>query len=464
MIKKITLFFLFSIFSFSLLPAQTNELARLSHSFEALSQKVSPAVVQVFVTGYGTDESGLSSESLLTRQRSSGSGVIIDPDGYVVTNAHVVQGALRVQVLLRVSETGAPGKSILKSRGKVLPAAILGLDSETDIALLRIEGSKLPYMELGDSDLVNPGELVLAFGSPFGLDNSVTMGVVSAVARQLRAEDPMIYIQTDAPINPGNSGGPLVDAEGRLMGINTVIYTQSGGNEGVGFAAPSNIVKNVVQQIRKMGRVKRGEIGADVQSITPALSRGLGLNQMWGVIVSDVAPGGPAEKGGLQSGDVILTLDGKVMENGRQFDVNLYRRSEGETVEIEYLRGDKKDTAKVNVVFREEELERVSELFQPETSLIRTLGIFGVSMSDQVAQMLPVLKKQYGVVVMGKAADAPYWSREFKAGDVIHALNTKLITSVDQLRSELDSLRSGSPVALQVERRGKLFYVSYEVE
>ena len=201
-------------------------------------------------------------------------------------------------------------------------------------------------MELGDSDLVNPGELVLAFGSPFGLENSVTMGVVSAVARQLRAEDPMIYIQTDAPINPGNSGGPLVDAEGRLMGINTVIYTQSGGNEGVGFAAPSNIVKNVIQQIRKMGRVKRGEIGADVQTITPALARGLGLNQMWGVIVSDVTAGSPAEKGGLQSGDVILTLDGKEMENGRQFDVNLYRRSEGETVEIEYLRGEKRKQQK----------------------------------------------------------------------------------------------------------------------
>lgn len=319
-------------------------------------------------------------------------------------------------------------------------------------------------MELGDSDLVNPGEIVLAFGSPFGLDNSVTMGVVSAVARQLRAEDPMIYIQTDAPINPGNSGGPLVDAEGRLMGINTVIYTQSGGNEGVGFAAPSNIVKNVVQQIRKMGRVKRGEIGADVQTITPALARGLGLNQTWGVIVSDVTPGSPAEKAGLESGDVILSLDGKPMENGRQFDVNLYRRSEGEAVEVEYLRGDKKDSAKVNVMFRDEELERVSELFQPETSLIRSLGIFGITMSDQIAAMLPALKKQYGVVVMGRAADAPYWSREFKAGDVIHALNTKLITSVEQLRTELDNLRSGSPVALQVERRGKLFYISYEIE
>jgi serine protease Do len=461
--KKLALFFLITLFSLSILNAQSgSELAHLSRSFEALSQKISPAVVQVFVTGYGQDESSV--ESILTRQRSTGSGVIIDPDGYVVTNYHVVQGALRVQVLLKVSDTGSPGKSILKSRGKIVTAAILGLDSETDLALLRIEGTNLPYLKLGDSDLINPGEIVLAFGSPFGLENSVTMGVVSAVARQLRPEDPMIYIQTDAPINPGNSGGPLVDSEGRLMGINTIIYTQSGGNEGVGFAAPSNIVKNVVNQIRKMGRVKRGEIGAEVQTITPALAGGLGLGQIWGVIVSDVVAGSPAEKAGLQSGDVILTLDGKPMENGRQFDVNLYRRIEGETVEIGYLRGDKKDTTKVNVIYREEDLERVSELMRPETSLIPGLGIFGVSMSDQVAEMIPALKKQYGVVVMGKAADAPYWSREFKTGDVIHAINTKLIQSVDQLRSELQNLRAGSPVALQVERRGKLFYVSFEVE
>ncbi|HSE41184.1 MAG TPA: trypsin-like peptidase domain-containing protein [Acidobacteriota bacterium] len=442
-----------------------SDLSRLSRSFEALSQKVGPAVVQVFVTGYSSDETGLSSESLLTRQRSSGSGVIIDPEGYVVTNAHVVQGALRVQVLLNTGASdGSPGNSILKSRGKVVPAAILGLDSETDIALLRIEGGSLPYLELGDSDVLRPGQLVLAFGSPFGLENSVTMGVVSAIARQLRTEDPMIYIQTDAPINPGNSGGPLVDTEGRLMGINTIIYSNSGGNEGVGFAAPSNIVKNVVQQIRNSGRVRRGEIGANVQSITPALAGGLGLKQNWGVIVSDVAPGSPAEKAGLQSGDLILTMDGKVMENGRQFDVNLYRRSEGETVTLEYLRGDRKQAVDVNVMFREEDIDSIPELIRPETSLISTLGVFGVTMNDQIAELLPAIKKQYGVVVVGRAADAPYWAREFRAGDIIHALNGKFITSVEQLRTALDNLRAGSPVALQVERRSRLFYVAFEVE
>jgi serine protease Do len=442
-----------------------NELSRLSRSFEELSINVGPAVVQVFVTGYSSDETGLSNESLLTRQRSTGSGVIIDPEGFVITNAHVVQGALRVQVMLNAGgDDGSPRSSILKARGKAVPAAILGIDTETDLALLRIEGGNLPYLELGDSDLVRPGQLVLAFGSPFGLENSVTMGVVSAVARQLRAEDPMIYIQTDAPINAGNSGGPLVDTEGRLMGINTFIYTKSGGNEGVGFAAPSNIVRNVVQQIRKTGRVRRGEIGVNVQTITPALSGGLGLKQNWGVIVADVVRGSPAEKAGLQSGDLILSMDGKLMENGRQFDVNLYRRSEGDTITIEYLRGDQKQTVDINVMFREEDIDSIPELMRPETSLISTLGVFGVTMNDQIAELLPALKKQYGVVVVGRAADAPYWAREFRTGDIIHSMNGKFITSVEQLRAALENLRAGAPVALQVERRSRLFYVAFEVE
>jgi serine protease Do len=463
--KNLTILIFFLIHSIGAFAFGQNELSRLSRSFEELSRKVGPAVVQVFVTGYSGDESNLSSESLLTRQRSTGSGVIIDREGYVITNAHVVQGALRVQVMLSAAvDEGSPRQSILKSRGRSVPAAILGLDSETDLALLRIEGGNLPYIELGDSDLLRPGQLVLAFGSPFGLENSVTMGVVSAIARQLRVEDPMIYIQTDAPINPGNSGGPLVDTEGRLMGINTFIFSQSGGSEGVGFAAPSNIVKNVVHQIRKTGRVRRGEIGVNVQTITPALAGGLGLKQNWGVIVGDVVAGSPAEKAGLQSGDVILTMDGKTMENGRQFDVNLYRRSEGETITIEFLRVDKKETIDINVIFREEEIDSIPELMRPETSLIAPLGIFGVTMNDQIAEMLPALKKQYGVVVVGRAADAPYWAREFKTGDIIHALNGNFVTSVEQLRSTLENLRAGSPVALQVERRSRLFYVAFEVE
>lgn len=228
-------------------------LTRLSTSFEDLAQKVSPSVVQILATGYGADSAATSGSSLLTQRRYSGSGVIVDSDGYIVTNAHVVAGARNLRVLLSLGEEGAPRKSILKSRGKMVDAKLVGSDTETDLAVLKIQAPSLPHVDLGDSDLLKPGQIVLAFGSPLGLDNSVSMGVVSAVARQLKPEDPMIYIQTDATINPGNSGGPLVDTEGKVMGINSSIFTYSGGSEGIGFAAPSNIVRNVYQQIRKQG-------------------------------------------------------------------------------------------------------------------------------------------------------------------------------------------------------------------
>ena len=266
-------------------------------------------------------------------ERSSGSGVIVDPDGYIITNAHVVERATRIEVELSLAATGsAPGSSILRRRGRVVGAQIVAIDHETDLAVIKVEGKGLPVLPFGDSETLRPGQIVLAFGSPLGLESSVTLGVVSAVARQLTPEDPMIYIQTDAPINPGNSGGALVDTEGRLVGINTLIYSQSGGNEGIGFAAPSNIVRNVFAQIRKTGRVRRGEIGVHAQTITPLLAEALGVPADAGVVLSDVDAWRSGGAAGLQPGDLVLALDGKRMENGRQLRINLYTRGVSDTV------------------------------------------------------------------------------------------------------------------------------------
>jgi serine protease Do len=460
----------------SLLHAQTDQdpsgpatsLGDLSESLESLSQKVTPGVVQIFASAYVPVAGTVSSSAdLFGRRRSSGSGVILDPEGYVVTNAHVVEGATRVKVLLAVPAEDAPeGRSILKPRGKMVGGQVVGIDLETDLAVLKIQGgTDLPHLQLGNSDELSPGELVLAFGSPLGLENSVTLGVVSAVARQLRPEDPMIYIQTDASINPGNSGGPLVDTEGRLVGINTLIFSQSGGSEGLGFAAPSNIVRNVYEQIRETGRVRRGEIGVHAQTITPELAEGLGLPQSWGVVLGDVYPRGPAEKAGLRIGDIVLSLDGKTMENGRQLDVNLYQRAVGQKVKLKILRESRTLDIEVPVVERQDDPNRFAEMVRPDRNLIPKLGILAIEIDSEVRDMLPQLREPTGVLVAARSRDIPAFLLEegFRPGDVIHSINGKEIRTPSDLRSELAKLDSGDPVAVQVERRGKLMYIAFNL-
>ena len=324
----------------------------------------------------------------------------MDPDGYIVTCAHVVENARRVQVLLATPlQTNSPGQSWLKSRGKVVEGQILGLDRESDLAVVKISEKKLPFLQLADSDTLKQGQVVLAFGSPLGLANSVTMGILSGIARQMKAEDSMVYLQTDTPINPGNSGGPLVDSNSHIIGINTFILSQSGGSEGVGFAIPSNIVAGVYGQIRKNGKVRRGVIGVNAQTITPLLASTLGLSQDWGVIVSDVTPRSAADFTGIKEGDLVLTVGGKVMENARQFNVNLYRRPIGDNVLIEVLRENAKLPLYVTVVERPDDPERFSELADPIENLVSRLGILAVTIDPKVSEMLPPRRKLNGVVV-----------------------------------------------------------------
>ena len=441
-------------------------LGKLSRSFEVLSDRVSPAVVQVLATGFVARQGVLpSTAGLLARQRILGSGVILDVDGYIVTNAHLVEGAQRIQVILPAPLDGSTKlQSILKATGKIVGAQMIGMDRETDLAVLKVQEKGLPVLPFGDSDELRKGQLVFAFGSPLGLENSVSMGVVSSVARQLRPEDPMIYIQTDASINPGNSGGPLVDSKGRVIGINTFILSHSGGSEGLGFAAPSNIVLNVFEQIRDTGRVRRGEIGVHAQTVTPFLAAGLGLPRNEGVILGDVYPGGPADKAGLRVGDMILTLDGKVMENGRQFDVNLYRRAIGEVVTLVVLRGSNSLTLRVPVTERSDDPLRFFEMVSPERNLIPELGILGIELDRKIAQMFPVLRNETGVVVAARAVHAPYGKGGFLPGDVIHAINGISIKKLEGLRAVAANLKTYDPVGVQIERKGRLMFIAFEVE
>jgi len=439
-------------------------LHALSSALEALSMRVAHAVVQVFSTGYLLDEDGEQSRSgLVSKQRGSGSGVILTEDGYIVTNGHVVQGSQRIQVQLAYSlnDKGRAHASIVRERGKIFTAKIVGIDRESDIAVLKIEQTGLPHLDLGDSDKLHQGQLVLAFGNPLGLENSVTMGVVSSTARQLHAEDRMVYIQTDAAINPGNSGGPLLDSDGQVVGINKFILSQSGGNEGVGFSIPSNIVHTVFDQIRKSGRVHRGEIGAIAQTITPELAAGLALPQDYGVIVADVSPGKPAEKAGIEIGDIVLSLDGKAMENARQLEVNLYRKPISSIATIGILRGTDRISIQVPVIEREGDPERFADLVSSEDSRISRLGILCLSINQEILNMLPALRKSYGVLVAARAPGARYSAiGGLEQGDVVYSVNNLPTSSVDILRAAVDRLKPGDPLVLQVERDGQLMFMT----
>jgi serine protease Do len=446
--------------------AAAPSLGELSRSLQDLAQTVSASVVQIFVTGYAPpdeDDPRATGQPLL--ERTSGSGVILDSDGYIVTNAHVVENATRLEVDLPLAATsGERGRSILPRRGRTLGAQIVAIDHETDLAVIKVEAKGLPVLPLGDSDSLRPGQLVLAFGSPLGLDSSVTLGIVSAVARQLTPEDPMIYIQTDAPINPGNSGGALVDTDGRLVGVNTLIYSQSGGNEGIGFAAPSNIVRNVFQQIRASGRVRRGEIGTSTQSITAVIAEALNLPVDSGVIVADVADGSPAARAGLQPGDVILALDGKRMENGRQFRINVYTRRIGDQIALDVQRGEKRLTMRVPVVERESSATRLVDVLGSK-STIRSLGVVALQLTPQIAQLLPPLRRDKGVVVASVSPEAPFSQQgRLEPGDVIYALNGRPIGTIAELVAATEALKPGAAAVLQVERDSELMYLAFRVE
>ncbi|MCL4795840.1 MAG: trypsin-like peptidase domain-containing protein [Bryobacteraceae bacterium] len=445
--------------------AETRDLGQLSASFRALARQVNPSVVKVVAVGYRPLEEDETGEpGVAARQQSSGSGVIIGADGLIVTNAHVVMNAQRVQVTLpNPPEAAAPRVSTLRPSGRIVRAELIGLDLETDVALLKISETGLPALPLADSDAVEQGQIVMAFGSPLGLDNSVTLGVVSSAARQFRPDDPMIYIQTDAPINPGNSGGPLVDTEGRVVGINTLILSQSGGSEGLGFAVPSNIVANVVDQLVKGGRVVRGEIGVVAQTISPPLAAAWKLPRAWGVVIADVEEDGPGAKAGLVTGDVILTLNGRGMENARQFNVNVYRPAIGESVRLEILRGSQTLTLDVPVVERSDETERLAALGSQEENLIPELGVFATGLTPSLNSQLGPFRREHGVLVAARSADGPILEEGFQAGDVIYALNREATPTVGRLRALLRKLKSGDSLALQIERNGKLRFIAFEL-
>ena len=430
----------------------------LSSSLEVLVNRVRPAVVQIFSTGYATpEENDTTTASLLTKQHSTGSGVVVAEDGYIITNAHVVRGARLIQVRLPSLRRDQPA-------ARLLEAKLVGLDREIDVAVLRIEKTGLQHLALGDSERLRQGELVMAFGNPLGLEGSVSMGIVSSTARQLHPDDLMAYIQTDAPINPGNSGGPLIDSHGRVVGINTFILTQSGGSEGLGFAIPSNLVHRVYDQIRHEGHVHRGRIGVYAQTITPALSTGIGLAQDSGVILSDVEPEGQADKAGAKVGDIVLTLNGKIMHTAPQLEMEIFRAPTGQKVTLAVLRGSDRLTIEVPVAQSDDDPQRFADLVNPEENLVPRLGILGIGIDKRLAELLPDLRNSYGVVVAAGSATDLASGTGLKPGDVIYSVNGSPVSTVAALKNRINEFKTGQEVVMQIERSGRLMYVTLELE
>ncbi len=433
-----------------------SSLEQLSSSLQAVAGQVEPSVVRIFNSAYAVENDGdRSGNAVVAQQRSSGSGILVSADGYIVTNAHVVQGARRLRVRLN--------KGVSKAGSHLLDAKLIGMDRQTDLAVIKIELTGLPFLTFADSNNLSQGQIVLAFGSPLGLENSVSMGVVSAVDRQLNADSPLVFVQTDAAINPGNSGGPLVDTAGKVVGVNTFILSKSGGNEGVGFAIPSNLVNSICRQIRTEHHVHHHQVGIFVRAITPALTQALNLSTEDGVLVEDVTPQGPADAAGMQVGDIVVAVHGRPISNVRQLALSMYSYAAGDKAEIDVMREEKKLSFAVPVVERADDPQRFEDLVTEEDNSVAKLGVLGITVDDKISALLPPLRMNGGVLVAAKmAVGGSRFGEELAAGDVIHAVNGKEIKDVVSLKTSLDSLTGDSPLVLQVERLGTLQFIVLE--
>jgi serine protease Do len=448
------------------IPAAQDPLVRMNEAVADLANKVWPSVVQILVSGFGArDEEapGDAANVVLGPQQSTGSGFVIDAEGYIMTNAHVVNNARRIQVVVPGENFDGRLAAALTPHPRITSARIIGISTELDLAVLKIDGIKVKALPLATYGELRQGETVFAFGSPGGLRNTLTHGMVSAVARQTDPDSPQIFIQTDAPINPGNSGGPLVNVRGEVVGVNTFIMSQSGGNEGLGFAIPSATARTVFRQLKEFGQVRRQDVGMSMQTIRPGMANARGHAQDHGVIVSDVVPRGPADAAGVKIGDILLSVDGQPAENVPTVSYFFRLRDSAEQVQIVVLRGTTEQTIRVAAVEEKSEFDRVSAMADPQQNLVPELGILGVEIDARIAEVAKALRDPYGIVVVARTAgatiDVPLLPR-----DVIRSVNSRPVFTLVSLRELMRSIKPGSSVTLQIQRENRLMYVSFSLD
>jgi serine protease Do len=447
-------------------PQQSSDISvlrSLNASLEQVAAKVFPAVVHIEVVSYEPfpEHDTETKVQILAKQHASGSGIIVDSDGYVITALHVIEGARRINVEL--DSHAQPLRHVNDSKHHLsFEAKIVGTFKDADVAVLKIEAKGLPTVSFPNADNLKQGELVAALGSPEGLRNSLSLGVVSAVARQIETDDSMLYVQTDAALASGCSGGPLVNIRGEMVGMDVFSITDRGRSERLGFAVPSEVVHFVYQQIRQYGYVPRVYLGIDAQGITPTLAAGLHLPTDAGVVISDVADRSPAGKAALQAGDVILSIDGTRLRDVPQLMWTLLHKRQGDEVRLEVAR--KSHT----IMFKLSLAEMPPDAADPHASgdvegvLVAKLGIM---VSGQRHEATEEKNKQLssGVVVIAQLRGIDP-EPELNAGDVIRSVNAVPITSVTQLRELLDGFNPGDAIALHVERKGKLMYIAFDLD
>jgi serine protease Do len=440
-------------------------------SFAPVVEKVAPSVVTVFTTQTVSRTSQFPFSDDALRQffggqlpqrqgkqtlQGLGSGVIVSPDGYILTANHVVSDAQEIMVGL--------GTALRKYKAKKV-----GTDPGTDVALLKIEEKNLPGITFADSDKARAGDIVLAVGNPFGLRQTVTMGIISAVGRaDVGIVDYENFIQTDAAINMGNSGGALVDIKGQLLGINTAIFSRSGGNQGVGFAIPANLARNVMQSLREKGRVVRGYIGAAVQTLTPELAEAMKLKgQSTGALVGEVARNTPSAKAGMKTGDVITGVNGRKISDARELRLMIGSMAPGSKAQIEVNREGQTKTFDVELaemppgVTEEGPEASPEETAQPEKTTVFG-GVTVADINDDIRTALNLPKDVHGAVIAEVAADSPAGKAGLREGDVIQEVNKQPVKNAKDLVAVSKKLKPNEKILIRVYSQGRSGYVALE--
>jgi serine protease Do len=385
-----------------------------------------------------------------------GSGVIVSSDGLILTNNHVADAGDQIKV--RIGD-----------HGREYAAKVVGKDPSSDLALLRIDGKNLPVATFADSDQVKVGDVVLAVGNPFTFTDTVTMGIVSGLGRGTISPDDeggkpssayQDFIQTDAPINPGNSGGALVDTEGRLIGINTAIYSRSGGSQGIGFAIPSNLARNVIDSLVKYGKVNRGFLGTVVQELTPDLAEEFKVpDDQQGALITEISPGGAAEKAGLQNGDIITAVNDKAVTDPRTLRLTVGGLSPGDKVTVTYLRNGQSGTAEATLGEQGSTGEIADNAQQGDDHPNVLDGVTVGDLDDSARGELKVPGEIKGVLVTDVSADSVGYDSGLRKGDVILEMNRTTLTSADQAVAEGDKIAKNDRVLLHVWSGGRTEYL-----